>query len=258
MINRHFDPFNMLVDEESRTLVVLNPKVMTTWMRRTYREGVHHFRQGADLSGGKWRFYPRARQFPVPGLGTMLHILRGAPDYAVFGLVRNPYRRTLSAWRDKFYDPHVTGGGDEAHYPRSMRAGELRRFRKAAARLGLEGADAGTLLPFDSFLRIIADQRDGRRNHHWDLQTLVLQTDHFEFAQTFRIEDEADAGFQTIFGRMGFTEAWVQSHARQRANASSQFATGYSESQARLMQRIFARDFIAFGYDTACPADLAR
>ena len=256
MFNRHFDPYNILLDAETKTVVVLNPKVLTTFLRACYRDGCHAFRTGRDISDGRYRWYPRARSFPVPSIRQFWQLNRGAPDHAIYGLVRNPYRRVLSGWRDKFLDPHVAGGGETKAYPRSMRRGELARFRRLAKNMGLPGGEEGELVPFHSFLAIIAAQTEGRRNHHWDKQVVVMQCQHFDFTRIFRLEDERDEALTAIFGRMGFAEDWIRQRAAKPKNQSAGGKGFYSNQMAALVADVFRDDFARFGYDTACPDDL--
>jgi hypothetical protein len=259
LFNRHFDPFNLLLDKDSRTLFVLNPKVMTSFTRRMLRDGLRRFRNQEDPS--KWR-YPwlrNARQFPLHSMGTYMRLALGQGDLSAFSIVRNPYTRTFSAWRDKFYDPHIAGRGRASAYPRSMRDGELGAFRRFAARNGLEGGVTGTLVPFSTFLARIESQPDGHRNHHWDSQLKVIQSQHFDFERCFRVEDEKTTCFQTVFGRMGFDPQWIADRLEQPANPSGTTkAPLISERDLARIARLFGADFEAFGYSLTPPGTLEK
>lgn len=259
MFNRHFDPFNLLVDKESRTLFVLNPKVMTSFTRKMLRDGLRTFRDQEDPSNGRYPWLGNARRFPLHSPRTYIRLALGQGDLSAFSIVRNPYTRTFSAWRDKFYDPHVAGGGRVSAYPRSMRNGELEVFRRFAARNGLEGRLNGTLVPFSTFLAKIESQSDGRRNHHWDSQLKVIQSQHFKFERCFRMEDEKTTCFQTVFGRMGFDPHWIADRLEQPANPSS--TTGVpliSQNDLARIAKLFRADFEAFGYALTPPVSLEK
>ena len=259
LFNRHFDPFNLLLDTESRTLFVLNPKVMTSFTRRMLRDGLKTFRSQGDPSRGRYPWLGNARQFPLHSMGTYMRLALGQGDLSVFSIVRNPYTRTFSAWRDKFYDPHIAGRGRASAYPRSMRNGELRKFRRFADRNGLEGGRDGTLVPFSTFLAKIESQPDGHRNHHWDSQLKVIQSQHFVFERCFRMEDEKTTCFQTVFGRMGFDPRWISDRLDQPANPSSTTRVPLiSEHDLTRIASLFRADFNAFGYALTPPASLEK
>lgn len=257
MFNRHFDPFNLLIDPPTKTIFVLNPKVMTTFVRTMFRDGWTEFRGDADLSAGRYRLFPQARNFPLQPLSSYARLCFGQSDYAVYTMVRNPYARTFSAWKNKFYDPHVQGGGALAAYPRSMKSGELTTFRRFARKHDLEGAADESLVPFPTFLACIAAQSEGRRNHHWDTQCSVIQEQHFDFEKIFRMEDESEACLVTVFTRLGFDPAWVKARLGRPENSSSNPTDlGYTADQAALTRRILARDFETFGYQDDVPKKL--
>jgi len=259
MFNRHFDPFNLLIDPETKTIFVLNPKVMTTFVRTVLRAGFAEFRGGVDMSNNRYRLLSQARNFPLHPLSTYARLCFTQDDYDVFSMVRNPFSRTISAWKNKFYDPHVQGGGKAAAYPLSMRKGELRSFRRFARAHGLEGAEEGTLVPFSTFMARIEAQKEGRRNHHWDTQSSVIQGHHFAFTRIFRMEDERKACLLTLFSRLGFDHDWIQSRlARPENKSSSPSHIGYDAATAAQARKIFAPDFDAFGYSLELPPKLAQ
>ena len=259
VFNRHFDPFNLIIDHGSKTLFVLNPKVMTSFARKMLVDGMQEFHQKSDLSDGRYRWLTNAKNFPVQPLRTYARLALGQGDFVAYSIVRNPFTRTFSAWRDKFFDPHVRGSGALSAYPPSMRKGELLTFRKFARVRGLEGKDPESLVPFSTFLKKIAAQREGHRNHHWDTQSSVIQFQHFEFSQCFRMEDQRKDCFETVFGRMGFDREWIATRMNRRANPSStDSAKLISKNDIALIRQIFDVDFDNFGYSRDVPGALAR
>ena len=54
--NRHFSPFKLFLDRESRTALMLNPKVLTTFTRQWLTDGYRDHRGLADPSNGRLRF----------------------------------------------------------------------------------------------------------------------------------------------------------------------------------------------------------
>ncbi|MGJ8610827.1 MAG: sulfotransferase family 2 domain-containing protein [Octadecabacter sp.] len=258
MFNRHFSPNSLLMEPENKTLFVLNPKVMTSFSKRLFRDGHAKFRSG-DPSGGRYRWLKRARHFPFQPVRNYIALNFSQSDLSVYTLVRNPYVRTFSAWRDKFYDPHVFGGGDTANYPRSMRDGVLMDFRRFARKQGLDGAEDRTLVPFSTFVARLKDQKEGRRNHHWDTQTSVVQFQHFSFERCFRMEDERHACFQTVFTRFGFDPDWIVSRLATPVNASQKGNDPkISLHDLKQLKDVLDVDFHAFGYSDEIPKTLTK
>ena len=259
MFNRHFDPFNLLVHQKSGTLFVLNPKVMTSFTRRLVNEGIKDLGSEAGLSCDRFPWLKQARSFPLQPISFYFRLAFNQENLSVFTLVRNPYTRLFSAWKDKFYDPHKKGGGEEAFYPRSMRNSELKDFRLFAKKSGLEGAKNQTLVPFSTFLARIEAQKEGRRNHHWDTQFTVLQAHHFKFTGIFKYETEREECFDTIFGRMGFDKQWIRKKLAYRVNSTTSDDTKLiSIDDLERVSSIFKRDFDFFGYEKSIPNALVK
>lgn len=249
--SRHFSPFKLFLHRETATALMLNPKVATTFTRAFLARGFTEHLGHADPSDFRYRPLKVPRRFPTARPGDYLDFFRNPDRYALFGFVRNPYGRLLSAWRNKFLDAHLkTPDHRDAAYPRSMRWHELRPIRRFAAAQGLPGGQPATLIAFDTFLRYAASRPEGRRDHHWDTQASVLMTDRLTYARIFRIEDEGDAGFLTIGARLGFPDAWMREMlARPPANRSKAAAAGYAPDTAALARALMGDDLTRFGYD---------
>lgn len=247
---RHFSPFKLFLHRGTGTALMLNPKVATTFTRAFLARGFTTHLGHADPSDHRWRALSVPRRFPVAPLGDYLDFLRHPDRYALYGFVRNPYGRLLSAWRNKFLDAHLkTPDHRDAAYPRSMRWHELGPIRRFARAQGLAGGERGTLVTFDTFLRYVATRPEGRRDHHWDSQERVLMMDRLTYARVFRLEDEGDAGFLEIGARLGFPEGWVREMlARPKVNPS-RAAAGYAPETAALARPLVAGDLARFGYD---------
>jgi len=65
MINRHFRAIRIFIDRSSGTVILLSPKVMTTFTRKLLCDGVREFHGHTDPSAGRYRFMPWSRQFPL-------------------------------------------------------------------------------------------------------------------------------------------------------------------------------------------------
>jgi len=239
----HFSPTRLFLDRDSRTAVVLNPKVGSTFLRDALASGVRAHRGWSDPSQGRYRLLSMARKFPMAGVGDYLEAIRHPERYEFHALVRNPYSRLKSAWKDKFYNGHHKG------YPRSMRDGELAKMRGFARRAGLEGAADGALVPFETFLESALSQPLGRMNHHWDAQHSVLMMDRFDYARLFHIEDQRDEALSVIGARLGFPAGWADGEGSKRNSSDVGEVTVFDQARADRVFERFNRDFAALGYD---------
>ena len=247
--NRLFSPFRLFLAREAGIAFVLSPKVATTLIRDILSKA-HLERTGAwDPSDGRFRILGRARRMPVAPTRDYLHFMAHPSDYRIYGIVRDPYKRLSSAWRNKFLDPFETYGSDISKYPRSMREGELKKAQNFAHTAGLDGAEPGSLVPFPTFVSYVENQKPGRRNHHWEDQWRITFHDELPYTQMFRLEDGLEAPMNHVLGPLGFGADWVAAQTQMQSNTSSVAPEGhYDQDLANRTARIFAEDFRRFGY----------
>jgi hypothetical protein len=239
----HFSPFKFFVDREHRTVVVLNPKVYTKTLRDGLARGVCKFRGWTDPSQGRYRLWGNARKFPCASLREYWHAMSHANEYAFYAFVRNPYARVRSAWLDKLAYGHETG------YPRSTRRRVIGRLRRFARRRGLPGGDAGSAVPFPTFLSYVEAEPAGRRDHHWDQQHAVLLMDDLRYTRLFHVETQFRDGLTEIFARIGFAPEWVTELAALHHNESTKPAEPVLDAElAHRVHAIYERDFAENGY----------
>ncbi|NUB46406.1 sulfotransferase family 2 domain-containing protein [Fertoebacter nigrum] len=247
--NRHFSPFKLFLDKPTRTAVMLNPKVLTTFTRHFLTDGFAQHHGRTDPSEGRYRLLSVPRRFPVAPLTHFAGFIADPGRYALYALVRNPYGRLLSAWRNKFLDGHSRSPDhSDAAYSRGIRRNELQPLRRYAATHGLPGGAPATLIPFSTFLAYVASHPPGQRDHHWDAQTRVLMTDRLRYTRIWRIEDELPEGFLTLGQRLSFPETWIRHRLETPVNPSKGRASSYTPELATLAQRIIAEDLAHFGY----------
>ena len=160
--------------------------------------------------------------------------------YFKFTFVRNPFTRLLSAWRNKF-DP--TAGRVHETW--------LAYAREVRDRLPSVEDDAGGPLSFRDFVRFLGTQPEVDIPNHWAPQTRILATDHFEYDFVGRIENLA-ADFETVRRRVGFRapfptrdDLWFHPPTGAKTLAPRM----YTPELTRVVSRVYADDFEAFGYD---------
>lgn len=241
---RHFSPSRLYVDRAHGFVVVLNPKVASTFLRDFLARGVTAHYGRDDPSQGRFRALSMPRRFPVAPVADYVDALRHPERYAAFAFTRNPFLRLKSAWKDKFYNGHLKG------YSRSTRTRNLAPLRAFARKAGLDGGADGTLVPFSTFVAFVEAMTPGSLDHHWDRQHLVLMDGHFPRVRYFKVESEFTDGLVEIFSRHGhFPEDWVLANTERRNASRSDDLAVYDEDLARRVLASHARDFALFGYD---------
>jgi len=247
----------VFIDRPSRKVLMITPKVMTTFIRDLLRDGMREFRGHSDPSEGRYRFTPWARRFPIAPVADYLTLLRAPESFTIHAIVRHPHRRILSAWGDKFRDPRARVARDphDRAYPPSIRGREIARIRRFARERGLPGAARGTPVPFATFVDYVAAARAGRRNHHWDLQTLSLQSPPLPVHRMIRMERDLQTLLPEVLKPVGFDPDWVRARLARPARSSGP-AVGdeWTPALHAKVTGIYAADFRAFGYD---PHDVA-
>ena len=248
IFHRHFSPFRLFLNPKQHRALVLNPKVGTTFIRDTLKQAYAKFYQLNHPSEGRYPLIKFAREMPLAPVSEYYKFLTHSHRYTIFGVVRNPYQRIVSAWRDKFYDGHFSTSDHIADgYPRSIRKGVLRAVRKFARSRSLEGSHDKTLVPFSTFIDYVAAGKAGQRNHHWDLQCEVLMVDRLNYSEFFNIEQGLADPILAVTDRNSIPEAWVRERANSPINSSSIAKSPViTETLAQKIYQIYARDFEMF------------
>lgn len=240
----HFSPYKCYLRRDLKLAVMLNPKVGSTAFRSTLVEGLTHINARPQL--GPWWPLNRTRRYTTAPIGDYFAVFNQRDTYDFRCFVRNPYSRVLSAWNDK-----LVKGFHAPAYPRSMRkfVPELRRW---AAQHDLPGANDDSPFPFASFIRFIESQAEGERNQHWDTQTSVLQADYLPYRHIYRMETDFSSGMAATLSLVGIPSDWVAAKLKRPTNASGKITEpAYTPELADRVYRIYAKDFVRFGYDRA-------
>jgi hypothetical protein len=245
MTRRHFSPFRVFIARENRTVVILNPKVGTTSFRHVVQRAYREVLGRKDMSQGRYKLFRKARQFPFPPLRDYVHAFAHPEHYNFYCFVRNPYARIKSAWVDKL------AFGHDSEYPPSIRDEVIVDLRRFARKHNLPGGENNSAVPFATFVAYIEAEETGKRNHHWDEQYSILFMDRIPYTQIFKMEGQFAEGMTHILLRLGVPESWASEVLAKPQNESRKINEAvFNEDFAARIQRIFARDFDALGYDT--------
>ena len=158
--------YGSFVSLEHKILYLETPKAACTTIKSLLRDlcGAPpiEYPLGAQRESRRDMFVHVRSNVPVPSLldldeQTQRHVLT-APDFLRFSIVRNPYTRLVSAWRNKVV---LCEPGYEHVYRRQM--GDMPSLHSKK------------ILPFEQFLRFIESEPDLRScNGHWRRQVDLL------------------------------------------------------------------------------------
>lgn len=165
-----------------------------------------------------------------------------ATDYFRFALVRNPFRRTFSAWQSKIL----------LREPLQSEAYSLRDFV-----LHPIGNLGDISFAFERFLEhLAAEEAPLARDVHWMPQAEILRPDLINYSMLVKIEDTA-ALSQALRQRLG--QGVEDPFATKRTNESliPYLPELITPRSFELIQSIYAADFRVFGYDTGVPVGKA-
>jgi hypothetical protein len=97
-------------------------------------------------------------------------------------------------------------------------------------------------------LHRIAAQKTGKRNHHWDTQTSVIQLHQFNFTRIYKYETERVDFFADVFGRIGFRKDWLLDRVQDKLNYSPSLDYSFDNDDYEIMCRVYAEDLENFSY----------
>jgi hypothetical protein len=149
-----------------------------------------------------------------------------SPDFFRFTVVRNPYTRLESAWRDKI---------------RLCAPKYEHLYYNIKGRLP-DGRDPSSIISFDEFVSAVSNEDLEHCDPHWRSQKAHLLMPSFEFSYIGRIErfGEAKRMFLTAIGE-------PQEDDKPGMNASG-VTSNYNDALAKAVYKLYQYDFESFGY----------
>ncbi len=205
-----------------------NPKVGCTsvkrvmWLMEDARRGVQTFAGNPH----------DAQAAPFGRQGDLAAALDAGTPVQVFSMVRNPYVRALSAYLSKIgpkVDRHV--------------------WSLFCKRYGLD--PKGTLR-FRQFLRLLTFDAPEAMDQHFAPQVVNLMQPWLPLDAIYRLEDPAP-----LWRWLGsFGQEVTATEASNRKDARGKLSEYYDEASVKLVRRLYAADFEAFGYSTDFEAAL--
>jgi hypothetical protein len=229
----------LLVFPRLETCVFLTPKVGTTLLKRLLWE---HFLRHECPEGSDW-LHNTLEDAPFSARHTKRSLVQQSlvgPACRRFILVRNPYTRLLSGYRDKL----VRRSGTSSVY--REQSAVLRQF---AAERGLPSETSGAPVPFATFVHWVVATPWNKMNPHWCEQVWLSLFELVDYTDVYRIEDGLELMATGLMVRLGADPAWVQASVSQPLNETAELLEGgYDAQLAKMVFGKYRRDFMMLGY----------
>ena len=157
--------------------------------------------------------------------------------YFRFALVRNPYKRVFSAWQSKLLLREPLQGlpfVDCDFYNRQIKC------------------TADIALAFEGFLEHIATLSEDFLDAHWKPQVSLLRPDIIAYSLINKIE-EPEILDHALFKRVNADIQSPFNFAHKNESLIPYLREFVTDRSAELIQKLYAKDFIEFGYETKSP-----
>lgn len=157
--------------------------------------------------------------------------LMSQEEVFVFTIVRNPFDRLVSAWRNKFVDKDTP---------------LAQRFRK---NLGVEKTSEIELRlksDFDFFVRTMLNSNLSMNNHFCPQSQLLLGFPEGGFVGRF---EQFEADLKVILSRLNLEAQQLLIPRKNKSKSKSHYSSFYTPELIELVRDFYQEDLDAFGYD---------
>lgn len=220
--------------EAHRAIYFPIPKIASSSLKLVFAEGLRL----APLVPGKPRVNPHARDFPYVPRETLA---TQYADYFKFAIVRNPFSRLLSCYRNKIRTdiddrPNFVGGVHK-EFLKFGRDPGLRRYGRFRRDMG-----------FDEFIEVVSGIPDEHADRHFRAQCAYLCAPDGSLLPDYlgkfeRLGEE----LEYIFRRIG-----LEPKALPRlvdSGTGNQYREQFTEHGRRLVCKRYGRDLELLGYE---------
>ena len=218
----------VFVSQRRKYLFASNEKVANSTMRATFQR---------LEAGGKLPLHykplkrwtgPLAQPSDLDGFGTILK----NPSFRKFCVVRHPFARLVSCYRNKLED-----GSRGRGFPKMMR------------QLKLDPKDEIT---FEKFVKAVSRQKQEDMNPHWRVQYYNVFMDMVEYDEVIRYEAVGEALGRLIaefYPKAKGAGNAIISENRHAENSDELVARYFTPELKKIALATYQRDFETFGYD---------
>jgi len=170
--------------------------------------------------------------------GELIRLLFTDAGYFKFTVVRNPFTRLVSAWRD------LLAPRDDGQCRHQAEAERLLETHRRIA--DLRPSDCGSLT-FETFVRLLPALDPAKMDRHWQPQTLVNYSDVIAYDLVVKLEELAER-WGEIRDRLAFQE---ELGAPVNVGGAIDPGAWFTPELAEIARTVYADDFRQLGYDTA-------
>ena len=162
---------------------------------------------------------------------TQLADILFGEDYFRFLFVRDPFRRAVSAWRDK-----INGNRPEK--------------KQILGALGLDPEELDVAVSFLGFLKAVQSIPDNKRDDHWASQTYLSCADSVPYNYFGRMEN-FDEAIRHVGEKLALelSPYYPPEKMKNAVDDKRPFQDDYCSESIELVQEIYAFDFKLFGYN---------
>ncbi|XP_071542915.1 carbohydrate sulfotransferase 11-like isoform X2 [Panulirus ornatus] len=236
------DLIHLLVDDRHKAIYCYVPKVAcTTWKRLwLILSGISNATNPLDIPEEK-PHVDHHKMMLVKQPYNTTYLQRKLYTYTKFLVVRDPYERLVSAFRDKFE------GTGSAYYQQSYGYHIMKKYRHT-----FRGADipkSGKGLTFTEFVRYIIDHPSERADEHWKPYSLLCYPCAIQYDVISKYETLAEDSER--FLRLIKAPEDLHFPAFNPSNTSallSSYMGRLSSRQRKALRRNYQKDFRMFQY----------
>jgi hypothetical protein len=215
----------VFVSRQRRYLFASNEKVANSTLRATFQSLECDGRLPPHYKPFKRWTGPLLQPSDLPDFAGTL----GNPAIRKFCVVRHPYTRLISCFRDKF-ERNPKGAG----YRRKMR--EL-------------GLPPNSNITFSEFLHAVAKQDQRAMNSHWRIQYYNVFTDMIRYDEVIRYENLPERLPKLVSDLYpGVNASAILSRHRHDQSSDDLVKRYFTPELKILAQQIYQLDFSTFGY----------
>lgn len=246
MVNRHADYGHLLLSDIHKAIYCFVPKVACTNWKKIFYKLEHPEKKSIDFGGKQGVHYLR---FKAVQNGVSLN--NEKRKYFKFLIVRDPFEKLLSAFRNKFLDPYEDDLWFQEKYGQII----LRKYRN---NLTEEEYSKGENVTFPEFAQYLIDLHkkvgESTFNPHWrSIHKLCFPCFiKFDFIGKFETLVQDSNQILNIINATEITtfeEDGRDKYKEKSAAIMNQYFNLLTKKQVKGLYEIYRYDFEAFGYE---------
>ena len=234
---------NILVDNERKLLVCDVPKVASTTIKKWLLDSTERYNEISSNISVHNRRHLSSFNLVYLSDYNMSEIVHKVVSYNKMIIVRNPFERVVSAYRDKFRKQNKWNTHFHRKYGRVM----IQRYRLNAS---VTSRRKGHDVTFTEFLKFLVDSRPGGdTNPHWDSYMSLCLPCLLRYQYIGKLETlNSDLEFVTGILRSKHTRHIVAIRKPSSADVMNQYYSRIEIKVLKKLLQVYLMDMKMFGY----------